>query len=582
MAHEKNLIKTTGFVLTTILIISLPQGIAATPIDNDKIPSQHRVMAFYYPWYGGQGGDGKARHWGRIDAVKNNIEESRDYPLSGAYSSHEPKTIEQHCKWASQAGIDTFIVSWWGQGTYEDIAMPLILDTCQKFGMTACVYYETVPDPKTPQAAADDILRILDKYAAHSSYLKANGRPVVFIYGRAMEEIGLYGWHQTGQILNEKYHDGVALIGDRMSDGAACIFDGIHTYNTCGQLHGKSAEQISVWCKTQYAKWVGHARQNNRISTLTIIPGYDDTKIRKPGLNTGRLDGQLYQLQWQNAIIAMPDWILITSFNEWHEGSEIEPSMEYKDRYLKLTRQYAGQFKTSKAITEPGKSSFTENEYTLLRQKLQGKTIAVLPQPESAAFWFLLNCKINTRILGWDEVAKGLDPKTYPFLLYAGNETYLTTVHKPADVDEAIITYLKNGGVLLVFPSGPMPFYYNQSNKKVVNAASKFGLLLNQGWWEQPPQGSNLFYVQKNKNLPHLPPSFAFPKDGDLRWRPFISNGKTKSRSLLTLRDNKGKTYGDALVIVYLDSGGQVAYGWFGLIQEYSRQVMYDVLMLIN
>lgn len=568
--------------LTTIFIIFLLQDITMARINNSKILSQHRVMAFYYPWYG-ISGNGEARHWGKIAAEQKDIEASRNYPLLGAYNSHEQETVEQHCKWASEAGIDTFIVSWWGHGSYEDNSMSLILDICQKFGMTACIYYEIVPNPKTPQTAANDILRILDRYAAHPSHLKVNGKPVVFVYSRALGDISLYGWYQTKQIINEKYKDGVVLIGDRMSYASACVFDGIHTYNTCGQLDGKSVEQIAAWCKTQYVKWDSLTHRNNRISTLTVIPGYDDTKIQKPGLKIERMDGQSYQVQWQNAIVASPDWILITSFNEWHEGSEIEPSAEYEDYYLKLTQQYAKKFKAHRVIAnskEP--SSFTETEYAALRQKMQGKTIAILPKPEeSAAFWFLLNCKVNIKVLNWDDVAEGLDPKTYPFLLYANNEIYLPSAHKPNDVDEAIIAYVKNGGILLVLPSGPMPFYYDQSNKKVVNTASKFGLSIEQGW-EQPPQGKTLTYIQKDNKLPHLPSTFAFPTDGDLRWRPFISDSKTKIRTLLELKDSEGKTYGDALVIVYPNTGGRVVYGWFGLIREYPQRVVYDLLMCID
>ncbi len=40
-----------------------------------------------------------------------------------------------------------------------------------------------------------------------------------------------------------------------------------------------------------------------------------------------------------------PDWVLITTFNEWHEGSEIEPSVEYGSLFITLTNEYATQFK---------------------------------------------------------------------------------------------------------------------------------------------------------------------------------------------------------------------------------------------
>jgi hypothetical protein len=39
-----------------------------------------------------------------------------------------------------------------------------------------------------------------------------------------------------------------------------------------------------------------------------------------------------------------PEWITITSFNEWFEGSMIEPSATYGTLYLNLTQQFAKQW----------------------------------------------------------------------------------------------------------------------------------------------------------------------------------------------------------------------------------------------
>ena len=318
---------------------------------QNQIIVQRKVLTFYYPWYGvpdGPGGAGKTVHWGRIDAANKDIEASTHYPALGAYDSHDPNVLDQHCLWAKHAGIDTFIVSWWGHNSFSDRAIDKILDSCQRHGLTACIYYETVPKPQTSESAANDIINVLNKYGSHSAYLKVNGKPVVFVYGRALRQLELTGWLKAIELINKKYKGGVTAIGDQFSYGAARVFDGLHTYNTAGRLRGLAPEAVRKWAVDTYRSWVEVADQAGKISTLTVIPGYDDTKIRKPGLAVERYGGELYHVQWEEAIKADPHWVLITSFNEWHEGSEIEPSLEYQEQYLELTAKCAKRFKAQK------------------------------------------------------------------------------------------------------------------------------------------------------------------------------------------------------------------------------------------
>ena len=159
---------------------------------QEQSATSRMVLAFYYPWYGvpdGPGGAGRAVHWGRIDAANKDIQASTNYPALGAYDSHDPKLIEKHCLWAKRAGIDALIVSWWGHNSFSDRAMDKILDGCKSHGLTACIYYETVPRPRTSESAADDIVKVLEKYGGHQAHLKVHGRPVVFVYGRALQEV---------------------------------------------------------------------------------------------------------------------------------------------------------------------------------------------------------------------------------------------------------------------------------------------------------------------------------------------------------------------------------------------------------
>ena len=75
---------------------------------------------------------------------------------------------------------------------------------------------------------------MLEKYGSHEAHLKVGGRPVVFIYGRAIEELGLLGWREAVELIKAGYRGGATILGDQFSYGAARVFDGVHTYNTAG------------------------------------------------------------------------------------------------------------------------------------------------------------------------------------------------------------------------------------------------------------------------------------------------------------------------------------------------------------
>ncbi len=552
---------------------------------QEQTAVERRVLAFYYPWYGiptGPGGAGRTVHWGKIDVRNEDISESTHYPALGAYDSHDPAVIDQHCRWAKAAHIDTFIVSWWGHADYTDRAMPLILDACKQHGLRACIYYERVPKPQTAQTAAQDIVKVLEKYGGHEGHLKVDGKPVVFIYGRALGELGLTGWLEAVKLIKAGSKNGATILGDQFSYGSARVFDGVHTYNTAGSLNGLSLDGLETWTAATYPSWVQLADGAGKISTITVIPGYDDTKIRKPGLAVERFDGELYRTQWRRAIEADPHWVLMTSFNEWHEGSEIEPSVEFGQKYIDLTTEFAAQFKATPraphAITSQG--GITQEEKDRLRDTLRKTRITVLPGAESMAFWWLLDIGVEPQLLTWEQVVSNeLTPANYPIVLYCSGEDYRRTVHQTNDVDEALVRYVNAGGCLAALPSRPWPFYYDE-NGTAVNQSHVFGLTL-RGGWERPPQGTDLWFTQRDGQLPHVPARFPFPASGDLRWRPFRQADQVEYVPLLQLRTRTGESLGDAVVYARPQSGGHVAYAWFGLLNTSQAEPLLHGLFAI-
>jgi len=62
---------------------------------------------------------------------------------------------------------------------------------------------------------------------------------------------------------------------------------------------------------------------------LSVGPGYDDTRIRpwNHANKKAREHGKYYETQWIAALAAKPDIVSITSYNEWHEGTQIEAAI---------------------------------------------------------------------------------------------------------------------------------------------------------------------------------------------------------------------------------------------------------------
>lgn len=297
----------------------------------------HQVLAFYYGWYANPSISGQWFHW---------PEGTAHQPALGQYDSHDPRTVELHLGQAKAAGITGLVVSWWKPGDFEDQGLPLVLDTAARVGMKVSLYCETAKPraaPK-PEETAREIVALLEKHGSHPAWLRVGARPVLFVYSRALNELGLGGWASVIAEVKTKYRGGACFIGDAISRDASKVFDGIHSYNPTEQTANLTAAEIREWARRTYPKWVAAARA--RISCVTVIPGYDDTRLKRPAPRptTSRNGGETYRVLWEEAIRARPNWILITSWNEWHEGSEIEPSKEFRDRELETTKRYAREF----------------------------------------------------------------------------------------------------------------------------------------------------------------------------------------------------------------------------------------------
>lgn len=317
------------------------------------VAQQKKVLAFYYPWYGTPEVSGGWVHWNEgghnpETLLASNLPDSAttNHPLK-LYDSNDPEVIKEHIALAKWAGIDAFICSWWGMDDFTDRAFRKALKVAEKqkgIPVKFTIYYETVPQiaVNKVEAAVKDIMYILNEYSNSPAFFKLNEKPVIFIYGRALAQLG-DKWRDVVQEVKKLRKGKVLFIGDTLDARWLEIFDGLHEYNPIGAILAK------VDMLRRYKSCRDICEKMGKISCATVIPGYDDSNVR-PANPIVRLreDGKLYKELWEAAIKADVDWVLICSFNEWHEGTEIEPSVEYGKLYLQITKEYANRFKRGK------------------------------------------------------------------------------------------------------------------------------------------------------------------------------------------------------------------------------------------
>ena len=79
-------------------------------------------------------------------------------------------------------------------------------------------------------------------------------------------------------------------------------------------------------------------------------PGYDHSAVpgRQP-LVRQRDNGKFYEASWRKFLQHPTHFVMIETWNEFHEGTDIAESKEYGRQYIELTRKYSELFKNASA-----------------------------------------------------------------------------------------------------------------------------------------------------------------------------------------------------------------------------------------
>ncbi len=202
------------------------------------------------------------------------------------------------------AKIDTVIVSWWGTGSVEDTRLPTVVAAARNAGLRIAIHVEAYSG-RTPTTVAVDIGR-----------LRGLGITDYYVYDSTL--IPDVDWATMNESLA-----GVRLFADTALPGKAAAggFTGFYTYD------------VYTYTGPSFARTCASARRLGLVCAPSVGPGYDARRATGDPNVRLRRNGATYDGMWRQAIGARAPIVTLTSYNEWHEGTQIEPAREGRPGY---------------------------------------------------------------------------------------------------------------------------------------------------------------------------------------------------------------------------------------------------------
>lgn len=316
----------TSKALTLVVLITLFFVVGAAP---SQVFAQEPppAVAFYYAWF----------DW-----------TTWDLPLSAQpvepYLSADPATIERHVVQAKQASLDALILDWYGprvENNQTETNLRVLLDKAQLHNLSAGLTVDIAgPFIQNETDLINALTVVRDRHVQHPAYFRMDGRPMVFFWRQ--ETYAVETWLSLRQQIDP--NRSMIWIAEGTDTDYLRAFDGLYLYSVAWSAD--PASQLIRWGET-VRSW---SQQNGvaRYWVATVMPGYDDRATgRANAFVQPRSDGDYYRACWSGAQASNADLVTITSFNEWLEGTQIEPAQSYGDFYLNLTAELVAQFQQS-------------------------------------------------------------------------------------------------------------------------------------------------------------------------------------------------------------------------------------------
>jgi len=332
-------------------------------INDKKENLKNLVGVFYYAWYN------KDDNWTKKCA---RFERYGVQPFDGKYNSIDNGVFQSHIQQAEKAGIDFFISSFNGEKSRNELLY--LINSLNDSKVKFAIHYETVNIFSDPfKSKKEDILlikehfkQISNDFIKSNNYLKIDDKPVVFIYTSRRIVGDLNEIDIIREVVLEETGMECYIIGDEIwwedekwigKEERLKKFDCIYAYNlyTPDKTNNNNkftGKDYIDFIEPLYKKFYEKAKNLNIGLAPNIMPRYNDESIRQveghyPLPSYGTKFFEDYFNMCKKYFLGNTNMLLVTSFNEWYEDTQIELTgasyNDLKDKYDE-TPQYGSKY----------------------------------------------------------------------------------------------------------------------------------------------------------------------------------------------------------------------------------------------
>lgn len=356
---KQNSLKSILFIVLALFVIGWRSSQLQMPIVAQDIetPTRPLLLTHYMPWYQTPDVSG---YWGWHWTMNHFDPDQRDengrqqfashyLPLTGLYDSQDEAVLEYQVLLMKLSGIDGVIVDWYGTENFRDYAVlnestGKLFDYVKRAGLKFVICYEDqtvkhmVAEKHIKQEDArsrgqEDMQYLQDNWFNNETYLRYQDQPLLFIFGpqyfRSPDD-----WETMFSGLDTA--PSLVTLDRHMGFGALASYPWPPMHMAGGATLAPAA--LQAYLELFYR----NARRNDFIVGGAFPAFHDIYKEAGVRSSYGYLDPQAGDTLKTTINLALEnnaDIIQLITWNDYGEGTMIEPTEETGYRYLEIVQE---------------------------------------------------------------------------------------------------------------------------------------------------------------------------------------------------------------------------------------------------